>query len=542
MIASPLQLLIPFLFLVSMDFKELHPQLGSPPGVADRPGASGTAQTTNGGAGSQSSPSRTPMFDVVMEAETRVNVSASLGNIHDRDDSSSLGNIHDRDDSSSLGNIHDRDDSSSLGNIHDRDDQSGRTPQHRACHHWAVQWPALQNGCLNPRGAVLERLQTYIEAGVVSNVILPGRDLLSLRATAPLLGGTSFTATLGAGRGAGCGIASGGSPASRQACPRDSTPTQMPSCLASNSMTLCVCTPVWQWTWVRVPVRGGPALLRSLLHPGAVNGWSMADATVDAGSRLGARTLTRIAPTCTCACTVPRPKCPDRNAQPRPSADLPLARRERSRAGARDAGSLRPGRCASDDARVDDACKESSRPADWTSSPRPSSTPTTQSSVGWLITTLCIFGAVAFRRASTKTSRRPRDQSIVVASRQEQQSRVCSNTGKARLLLPLLVMSTGEPSIAQQLGGNRSTGRPPSRGRCRGRRPVHQHLRLAGRWGMRRWWTGRRVHRLHSGDRLHRLRSSVEGTAVGTAIADPTVQLRVRRRGGRPHRRRPHLP
>ena len=236
------------------------------------------------------------MFDVVMEAETRVNVSASLGNIHDRDDSSSLGNIH------------------------DRDDQSGRTPQHRACHHWAVQWPALQNGCLNPRGAVLERLQTYIEAGVVSNVILPGRDLLSLRATTPLLGGTSFTATLGAGRGAGCGIASGGSPASRQACPRDSTPTQMPSCLASNSMTLCVCTPVWQWTWVRVPVRGGPALLRSLLHPGAVNGWSMADATVDAGSRLGARTLTRIAPTCTCACTV----CPDRNAQTEmPSRDRP---------------------------------------------------------------------------------------------------------------------------------------------------------------------------------------------------------------------------
>ena len=120
MIASPVQLLVPILLHVIMDLKELHRKVGSPPSVADRPRGSGTAQTTSGGARSQSSPSRTQMF-VAMEAETRIDVS------------------------------------SSLGNIHDQEDPPGQTPQRRACRHWAVQWPALQNGCLNPvRCAVLE--------------------------------------------------------------------------------------------------------------------------------------------------------------------------------------------------------------------------------------------------------------------------------------------------------------------------------------------------------------------------------------------------
>ena len=174
-----------------MDLKELHPKVGSPPSVADRPRGSGTAQTTSGGARSQSSPSRTQMF-VAMEAETRIDVS------------------------------------SSLGNIHDREDPPGQTPQRRACRHWAVQWPALQNGCLNPRCAVLKHQQAYIEAGLVPNVSLPGgarrgRVLLGMRATTPFgsykLGDTSFTVRLGEfGRRAG--VASGESTASRQACPR----------------------------------------------------------------------------------------------------------------------------------------------------------------------------------------------------------------------------------------------------------------------------------------------------------------------------------
>jgi hypothetical protein len=191
MIASPVQLLVPMLLHVIMDLKELHPKVGSPPSVADRPRGSGTAQTTSGGARSQSSPSRTQMI-VAMKAETRIDVS------------------------------------SSLGNIHDREDPPGQTPQRRACRHWAVQWPALQNGCLNPRCAVLKHQQAYVEAGLVPNVSLPGgarrgRVLLGSRATTPFglykLGDTSFTARLGEfGRGAG--VALGGSTASWQACPR----------------------------------------------------------------------------------------------------------------------------------------------------------------------------------------------------------------------------------------------------------------------------------------------------------------------------------
>ena len=74
----------------------------------------------------------------------------------------------------------------------------------------------------------LEFQQTYIEAGLVPTLSLPGgarrgRVLLGLRATTPFglykLGDTSFTARLGEfGRGAG--VALGGSTASRQACPR----------------------------------------------------------------------------------------------------------------------------------------------------------------------------------------------------------------------------------------------------------------------------------------------------------------------------------
>ena len=191
MIASPVQLLVPILLHVIMDLKELHPKVGSPPSVAARPGTSGTAQTTSGGDGSQSSPTRTQMF-VAMRVETRIDIS------------------------------------SSLGNIHDREDPPGQTPQRRACRHWAVQWPALQNGCLNPRCAGLEFQQTYIEAGLVPTLSLPGRArrgrvLLGSRATTPFglykLVDTSFTARLGEfGRGAG--VALGGSTASRQACPR----------------------------------------------------------------------------------------------------------------------------------------------------------------------------------------------------------------------------------------------------------------------------------------------------------------------------------
>ena len=118
--------------------------------------------------------------------------------------------------------------SSSLGNIHDREDPPGQTPQRRACRHWAVQWPALQNGCLDPLCTVLEFQQTYIEAGLVPTLSLPGgarrgRVLLGSRATTPFglykLGDTSFTARLGEfGRRAG--VALGGGTASRQACPR----------------------------------------------------------------------------------------------------------------------------------------------------------------------------------------------------------------------------------------------------------------------------------------------------------------------------------
>ena len=192
MIASPVQLLVPMLLLVIMGLKELHPKVGSPPSVADRPRGPGTAQTTSGGARSQGSRTRTQMMFVAMEVETRIDVS------------------------------------SSLGNIHDREDPPGQTPQRRACRHWAVQWPALQNGCLNPRCAGLEFQQACIEAGLVPTLSLPGgarrgRVLLGSRATTPFglykLGDTSFTARLGEfGRGAG--IALGGSTASRQACPR----------------------------------------------------------------------------------------------------------------------------------------------------------------------------------------------------------------------------------------------------------------------------------------------------------------------------------
>ena len=191
MIASPVQLLVPMLLLVIMDLKELHPKVGSPPSVADRPRGPGTAQTTSGGARSQGSRTRTQML-VAMKAETRIDVS------------------------------------SSLGNIHDREDPPGQTPQRRACRHWAVQWPELRNGCLDPRCAVLEHQQTCIEAGLVPTLSLPGgarrgRVLLGLRATTPFglykLGDTSFTARLGEfGRGAG--VALGESTASWQACPR----------------------------------------------------------------------------------------------------------------------------------------------------------------------------------------------------------------------------------------------------------------------------------------------------------------------------------
>ena len=191
MIASPVQLLVPIMLHVIMGLKELHPKVGSPPSVADRPRGPGTAQTTSGGARSQGSRTRTQML-VAMKAETRIDVS------------------------------------SSLGNIHDREDPPGQTPQRRACRHWAVQWPALQNGCLNPRCAVLKHQQACIEAGLVPTLSLPGgarrgRVLLGSRATTPFglckRGDTSFTARLGEfGRGAG--IALGGSTASRQACPR----------------------------------------------------------------------------------------------------------------------------------------------------------------------------------------------------------------------------------------------------------------------------------------------------------------------------------
>jgi hypothetical protein len=191
MIASPVQLLVPIMLHVIMDVKELHPEVGSPPSVADRPGPPDTAQTTSGGARSKGSRTQTQMI-VAMKVETRIDVS------------------------------------SSLGNIHDREDPPGQTPQRRACRHWAVQWPALQNGCLNPRCAVLKHQQAYVEAGLVPNVSLPGgarrgRVLLGLRATTPFgsykLGDTSFTARLGEfGRRAG--VALGESTASRQACPR----------------------------------------------------------------------------------------------------------------------------------------------------------------------------------------------------------------------------------------------------------------------------------------------------------------------------------
>ena len=191
MIASPVQLLVPIMLHVIMDLKGLHPEVGSPPGVAARPWPPGTAQTTSGGARSQGSPTRTQMF-VAMKAETRIDVS------------------------------------STLENIHDREDPPGQTPQRRACCHWAVQWPALQNGCLNPRCAGLEFQQAYIEAGLVPTLSLSGgarrgRVLLGMRATTPFglykLGDTSFTARLGEfGRGAG--VALGGSTASWQACPR----------------------------------------------------------------------------------------------------------------------------------------------------------------------------------------------------------------------------------------------------------------------------------------------------------------------------------
>ena len=92
--------------------------------------------------------------------------------------------------------------------------------------------------------------------------------------------------------------------------PRDMIPTPTPRCPPDSAissrypLTIRVCTPFWQWTWVRMPARGGLALLRSLLYPGADNGLSVVHAGVAAGSRLGERTSPQIAPTtCTCTCT-----------------------------------------------------------------------------------------------------------------------------------------------------------------------------------------------------------------------------------------------
>ena len=215
MIASLMLLVLRFP-LNDVDLKGPWPELGSPPDATDQPTALIAAQSTSGGAGSQSSPNRTQISAAVEEA-ARADVSMRIVSTRD-------------------------------GN-----QQRGAPPRHRACHQRAVHWSTLEKGPPKPMpsGAVHERLRARTEGPLVPSALAPWRarrGLLHLgsRATTPCgwyqLGGVSVLRLGDAGRGtAGYGITWGGagSKASQPArrCPSTPRGPRCPTASATAEMT-----------------------------------------------------------------------------------------------------------------------------------------------------------------------------------------------------------------------------------------------------------------------------------------------------------------